>query len=489
MNPVVHTAATSTANTTRNDIAQPKVATPVTAAPPQPAVHARTANPALLNLKLNLAQNPGETDTHSAAPGSPSSRGTNRHKRAVTESRGQKRAIDSADGPGLSSTKSSKRQRESTPPGSPRNGNSAKTLLKTGRAVADLKTMASLSPRRSETASPPASPRTGETAERQVVGSPRRDTDTRSSSSSTATPSASAAPRWRSASYSETFDSPLHFQRKLAPRVTSVSMASMASVGGMDHTPGIDDPLAPLSRATSSDESLDDFVFTDCKYGDDGVLVPAKLEHERERGSTLTPALVQAELALAWEPLKLAQAGYLTVLDECFGKTRTGKAGAADASDSKGRFATFKTVLTTLDTDMMLAELALGQGNADDSRQVLASMRKTLATSRTAMMSLAGSEVGKRAGNQAGAQDALVRCLQSLETACINGLGMLTDQQASQASTATTTSTASTASTTAPGPLVFTHSNQQLLDDLDSLMDDEIGPAKPKPGGKSSARQ
>ena len=49
---------------------------------------------------------------------------------------------------------------------------------------------------------------------------------------------------------------------------------------------------------------------------------------------------------------------------------------------------------------------------------------------------------------------------------------------------ATTTSTASTASTTAPGPLVFTHSNQQLLDDLDSLMDDEIGPAKPKPGDK-----
>ena len=71
MNPVVHTAATSTANTTRNDVAQPKAATPVTAAPPQPAVHARTANPALLNLKLKPAQNPGETDTHSAAPGSP----------------------------------------------------------------------------------------------------------------------------------------------------------------------------------------------------------------------------------------------------------------------------------------------------------------------------------------------------------------------------------------------------------------------------------
>ena len=267
----------------------------------------------------------------------------------------------------------------------------------------------------------------------------------------------------------------------------------MASVGGMDHTPRIDDPLAPLSRATSSDESLDDFVFTDCNYGDDGVLVPAKLE--LEHGSTLTPALVQAELALAWKPLQRAQAGYLTVLDECFGKTRTGKAGAADASDSKGRFATFRTVMTTLDPDMMLAELALGQGNADDGRQAIASMRKTLATSRTAMMSLAGSEVGKRAGNQAGAQDALVRCLQSLETACINGLGMLTDEQASQASTATTTSTASTASTTAPGPLVLTHSNQQLLDDLDSLMDDEIGPTKPKPadkpkpGGKSSARQ
>ena len=265
----------------------------------------------------------------------------------------------------------------------------------------------------------------------------------------------------------------------------------------MDHTPRIHEPLAPSSRATSSDESLDDFVFTDCNYGDDGVLVPAKLEH----GSTLTPALVQAELALAWEPLKLAQADYLTVLDECFGKTRRGKAGAADGSDSKGRFATFKTALTTLDTDMMLAELALGQGNTDDGRQALASMCKTLATSRTAMMSLAGSEVGKRAGNHAGALAALVRCLQSLETACINGLGMLTDEQASQASTtatastATTTSTASTASTTAPGPLVFTHSNQQLLDDLDSLMDDEIGPAKPKPGdkpkpgGKPSARQ
>ncbi len=495
MNPASHT----TANTTPTTIAQPTAATPVTAAPP-PTLHAKTANPALLNLKLKLAPNPGDADTHSSAPRSPSARGKSRQKHTVTESRGQKRAIDGLDGPGLCATNSPKRQRESTPPGSPRGANSpAKTLVKTGRAVADLKAMASLSPRRSETASPPASPRTGETADLQVSSSPRRATDARPSASSTATPSASAAPRWRSASYSEAFDSPSLFPHKLSPRVASVSMASVAAVGRMGqpdfgHAPKADEPLAPSTRATSSDEDSAEFVFADCDYGDDGLLLPSKQEQAQEIASApvqleknlLASELVKAELGLAWQSSREAEADYLALIHRILAKSPMGKAGDAEGRD---RLAKFKTAMTGLDTDVMLAEVALEQGNANDGRQAVSDIRKRLANCITLLMSLAASESGKRAGEPAGPQNALVQNLQSFENACTNGLDMLDDEQGPQASTATTASTASTASTTAPGQLVFTHSNQQLLDDLDSLMDDEIGPAAPKTGGTPSASQ
>jgi hypothetical protein len=71
----------------------------------------------------------------------------------------------------------------------------------------------------------------------------------------------------------------------------------------------------------------------------------------------------------------------------------------------------------------------------------------------------------------------LVQSLQSFENACTNGLDMLDDETGAQAST------------TAPGKLVFTRSNQALLDDLDSLMDDEIGAAAPNTTGKPSPSQ
>lgn len=498
MNPASHTAAKPTVDTTRNTIARPTAATPVTASP-QPVVHAKAAIPALLNLKLKLAQNPGETEAHNAAPRSPSARGKNSEKHAVAETRGQKRAIDGLDGPGISATNSPKRQRESTPPASPRSGNPAtKTLVKTGRAVADLKAMASLSPRRSGTASPPASPRTGETAERQAVNSPRRATKTSSSSSSTTAASSGAAPRWRSASYSDAFDGPALFQSKLAPRLGSVSMASVASIGRMHksssvHSPKVDETSAPSGRATSSDEDSTEFVFTGCDYGADGLLLAAKQEQESvsapAENSLLAPELVKAELSLAWQSLRQAEQGYLTVFDRCLAKTPLGKATDADASDSRARLATFKTAMTELDTDVMLAELALGQSNTDDGRQALTNIRKHLASCSTALMALAASEPGKRAGDPAGPQDAVVKHLQALETACTTGLDMLDDEPSPQANTTATASTASTASKTTTGRLVFTHSNQQLLDDLDALMDDEIGSAAPRTDGTPSVRQ
>ena len=500
MNPASHTAAKTTVDTTRNTIARPAAATPGTA-PPQPVVHAKAAIPALLNLKLKLAQNPGETEAHDAAPRSSSARGKNREKHAVTETRGQKRAIDGLDGPGISATNSPKRQRESTPPASPRSGNSAtKTLVKTGRAIADLKAMVSLSPRRSETASAPASPRTGETAERQAVNSPRRATDTSSSSSSTTAASSGGAPRWRSASYSEAFDGPALFQHKHAPRVGSVSMASVASIGRMHksgavHSANVEETSARSGQATSSDEDSTEFVFTGCDYGTDGLLLAAQQEQQQESvpapagKSLLAAELVRAELSLAWQWLRQAEQGYLGVFERCLAKTPPGKATDADAFDSRARLATFKAAMTKLDTDVMLAELALGQSNTDDGRQALTDILKQLATCSTALMALAASEPGKRAGDPAGPQDAVTKRLQSLETACTTGLDILDDEPSPQASTSATASTASTASKTTKGRLVFTHSNQQLLDDLDALMDDEIGPAAARNRSTPSVRQ
>lgn len=496
MNP----ASQTTANPIRNINAQPVAAAPVAAALP-PTMQAKTPNPALLNLKRKPVPGPGDADVQYSASRSPSSRGKGRQRHPVSESRGQKRAIDGLDGPGLGASHSPKRQRESTPPGSPRGASSAaKTLVKTGRAVADLKAMASLSPRRSETASPPASPRTADTAQRQVADSAR---------SGTATSSASSAPRWRSASYSEAFDGGSLFAHKLSPRVASVSMASVATVGHLDqpdfrHAPRGDEPLALSGRVTSSDEDSAEFVFAECDYGADGLLLPSKQSQEsgsapaQPETNLLASELVKAELGLAWQSLREAEADYLAVIHRILAKAPMAKGGDPDGLD---RLAKFKTGMTALDTDVMLAEVALAQGNADDGRQAVADIRKRLAGCITLLMSLAGSESGKRAGNPAGPQNALVHKLQSFENACANGLDILDAEPGPQAGataststststgTGTSASTASTASTGAPGRLVFTHSHQSLLDDLDALMDDEIGSAAPGAGGKPSASQ
>src|ERR1700712_1629886 len=79
-----------------------------------------STKPALLSLKLNFLKGSGEADGHNAAPGSPSSRSKTKVHRSITEAGGQKRAIDGKDGPGSTSTTPSKRQKQSTPPGSPR---------------------------------------------------------------------------------------------------------------------------------------------------------------------------------------------------------------------------------------------------------------------------------------------------------------------------------------------------------------------------------
>ncbi|MET0963527.1 MAG: hypothetical protein ABWY05_12035 [Noviherbaspirillum sp.] len=387
-------------------------------APDLPAVHEKPATPGLLSIKLKLPQGSGEADAEAgeaAAPRSPSAHSRRKGKRSATETRGQKRAIDGRDGPGLGATSSPKRQKESPQPDSPRGSASGRQLLKAPRPVTDLKAMVRLSPRRTESASPPVSPRGPAATGQNDTGSPRRASEARAASGSTATSASTTAPRWRSASYGDMPDGPALSSPRLSPRI-----GSMAGALALDQdlpAPRPDQaPPASATRATSDAEEISEFAFSGCEYGEDRKLTSAQKDAQAPRAKaadssaqrsapdTLTATMLTAEILPTAQAQKDAAAAYLRTLDNALSKPATGKTpaksqlsgDAQESIDAAPRHA-FEAGQTRLETAVMVAEMALSQGDWGDASGSLKDILGALTSCRTSFMALAGSRYGRQA--------------------------------------------------------------------------------------------
>lgn len=484
-----------------------------------PALHEKPATPTLLNIRLNLPQGSEEANADAGATGSPrsvSARNRRKGQRSATETRGQKRAIDGRDGPGLGATSSPKRQKESLAPDSPRSSASGKQLVKAPRPVTDLKAMVRLSPRRTESALPPASPRGPATPERTDTDSPGRASAARASSSTAATSSGSA-PRWRSASYGEMPDGPSLASPRIPPRIGSMAGLSVLHRNGPGPQPGSDASPAPApgSSAPSDADDISEFAFSGCEYGEDGRLTatqrdagaaPARsADPAMLRGApdSLTLTMLTAELVPTAQAQKDAAAAYLRALDSAIDKPAPGKSSTGShvqetvqskakherqgdehgSNDAAPRRA-FEAAQGRLETAAMFAEMALNQGDWSEVSSSLKDLLRALASCRTSFTGLVGSKYGRQAGEAiASPQGAVTACLQSLENTCAFGLDVLADQFATHGGAA------STASTATQGRLVLTHSTEQLLDDLDVLMNEEIKAAAPAVRGKPHRKQ
>lgn len=247
--------------------------------------------------------------------------------------------------------------------------------------------------------------------------------------------------------------------------------------------PGLGTPdvrLAPGNGAKPDAGDNGGFAFSRCEYGEDGILATAQQDAGTVPASTpdsLALTLVSAEVVPVAQAQKDAATAYLRALE---GRQQ----GDTNALRGAGRKRGFEAAQTGLETAVMIAEMALAQGDWNDATGSLKGILGALARCRTSFMALVGSEYGKQAGEaMAGPQGAVTACLQSLENACTFGLELLADQLASHAGAA------STASTAAQARLVLTQSTEQLLDDVDLLMNEEITAAAPVTGGKRPRKQ
>jgi hypothetical protein len=459
MNPVIHSGITPQRHPAPG-------ATPLPA--PSPLAHpsplltsapSTSAKPVLLSLKLNLPKGSGEADGQGTAPGSPSSRSKTKVHRSITatEAGGQKRAIDGKDGPGSTSTTPSKRQKQSTPPGSPRGSTSpAKQLVRQSRPVTDLKTMAGLAPRGSGLASPLSSPRAVTTAQ--------------------------SAPRWRSTSH------PVVPEGSRLPSPARPARSGSLSLDPLDKGRLPHGTETPAPVIDKSDENQRDFTFSECDFGRNGELIlarpnlPAAVNRLASPTAILpvspspTSTLIAAELLPKAEAQKIAAASYLASLSE----------QAAGSSSKKANLlaAAFKLEQASLETDVTLAEMALEQNSLDDVARYLTSAAERIATLKSGLPALAGHK--PHASASAG-QLALSGSLDAMEVACKVGLDLLSDEQAPRLGHTSTATQPAQQETP-----VITPSNQTLiadLDALDALMDEKIQPVTAKPASTAPPQQ
>lgn len=377
--------------------------------------------------------------------------------RSITEAGGQKRAIDGKDGPGSTSTTPSKRQKQSTPPGSPRSStSSAKQLVRQSRPVTDLKTMAGLTPRGTGLASPPASPRVVTTAR--------------------------SSPRWRSTSH------PVAPVGSRLPSPARSSRSGSLSFDPLDkgRLPHGAEPAAP--GVDKADENRRDFTFSECDFGQNGELILARpnLSSTAYRFASssatlsvslsLTSTLIAAELLPKAEAQKNAAASYFASL-------------GVQAAQSSSRMtnvlaAALKLDQDGLETDVMLVKMALEQNSPADVAHYLNSTAGRIATLKSRLPTLAAHDTNAIAS---AGQLVLSKCLDAMEVACKVGVDLLDDEPAPRLDYTSTVYQPARQET-----LVLTPTNQVLmaeLDALDALMDEKILPATTKPAPTAPPKQ
>jgi hypothetical protein len=457
MNPVIQAGTTPQPQPDPGPTPLPAPLRPTHPSPLLISAPSTSTKPALLSLKLNLPKASGNDGGLSAAPGA-SSRSKTKVHRSITEAGGQKRAIDGKDGPGSTSTTPSKRQKQSTPPGSPRDGtSSAKQLVRQSRPVTDLKAMAGLAPRGSGLASPPSSPRAVTTTQ--------------------------SAPRWRSTSHPVVPEGSRLPSPARPARSGSFSLEPPLDNGRLPHG---GEPVVPA--IDNADENQLDFTFSACDFGQNGELILARpnlpAAENRLASSTatlpaslsLTLTRIAAELLPKATAQKIAAASYLAGLGE----------QAAGSSSKKANVlaAAFKLEQDSLESDVMLVEMAIEQNSPGDVARYLDSAAGRIAILKSGLPALAGHKTDASAS--AGRLD-LSACLDAMEVACKVGIDLLAEEQAPRLANTLIVSHPAQRETPAIMP-----SNLALmaeLDALDALMDEKIQPATAKSAPAAPSQQ
>ena len=492
MTPVVTDGAKPKHEPSPNAVAAPRPSRPSSPAPTLSAAAEKPGRPVLLSLNLKGlgTKGMGRPEHDDTAPPSPSSRSKAKVGRSVTEKPGHKRGIDDKDGPGHTNEQSRKRQRVATPPGSPRSGDSPmKQMVKSPRAVKNLAPLAGEALRRHATASPPSSPRGGADAQPSLVGSPGRARTDSSLPARAPVALTGAAPKWRSTSEPDMPDDLLTFSP--LRHVTGDGDINSAAPG---RSLQAQLPLPLPGHVPSSDADLTSFTFAECDFGESGelVLTPRQVSSAvasaSPSGATLSEAtalsitMVAAELLPKAKLQREAAIAYRAALAELMRLTDSEK-NNDPAQGLKVLESAFKTAQDDLESEMIVSEIALGGANADDIaiylRKIvrrIAACSGVIASSTTYAPAVSTSAAVAIAGQNLSAS------LDAMDVACKVGITMLAEE-----CLASITSAATPGVPPPQGFLVSTPSDLALLDDLDTLMDQEIVTATSVPAIKAPA--
>jgi hypothetical protein len=357
-------------------------------------------------------------------------------------------------------------------------------MVKSPRAIADLRAVAGLPPRSSNTASPSTSPRSSLIADRTETGSPR--------SAKQEQPAAQGrTASWVQPVFKHRLDQPVNSSLTLSPRRGSMSGSSTASALSGYLAPLTQSDGAPGSVPASSSSPAhiplvhpahqdDEFRFQDVDCEDlasDSKTAPLLFDTDGtealDDSTPVTFILISAELSVARNNLRSASIAYLytSVLDASLA-TRGASGSSNQQPDEGSPQASVEQALIALQAKFIVVDFAFALKVAAHVEDALKELRSAAASCRSLL---------DAAGNTPTASlVSLQSCLDALESACSTGLGYLEDDK-SRLAEPESTSTASTATTSsaAPARLPFSLSTAELMDDLSSLMDQEIAIPEP----------
>jgi hypothetical protein len=498
----------------------------VAAGPATPSVQPKTIAPSVLALDLRTLTGPRSPEsapasaTHSSSP----VRSSKKEKRSTREKSTRKRPISSVDDRESDDVRESKCRKTSTPPTSPRASGAAEgkstppgspRMIKSPRAAART-SATGLPPRKSSTASPPASPRGAVADAAGNAVSPRPSRQVQPGS-----PGRAAS--WVSPVQKERSGLPASSGMTLSPRRGSIAgsglarvrSGSAAVVDANSGAPAPDSGGSPKYRpATPPTHDDNEFVFQDF---DAGMRAHSALRahfmdtdetQDLDPSTPISIVMISAELAAARTAFQEAAAPY---------RFSTGSADMpVPGSGPKGGVHGTLGLQTPAQQvfEQAYIHLLAGLAVADftfrlaDPRAVEAQLREVLDAIEACRRPIDGPAKATEES-----RISLKNALDSLASACNAGLDNLADEfglktepesmrsensdtpvTASAASptasvgaptaAVTTFGTTSTSSGTTPARLPFTLSTESFLDDLSSLMDEEIVvslPATPAP--------